>query len=453
MLNLSLVFRKYWDSFCALEVSEKLLLLFVLSLPFERVPTLEINSFTLKTSLFFGSLLILASLKKIFESVKEIKFFVIPLLLLITNFFIAENKQFWIQSTLILAFNILAAYAVFVTVGDNASKALARKVVKTLFVTTLIVIIFGIFQWLGDLLSLSPSLTQIRPEYAADKLGLPRMHSTFLEPLYFGLFLLLPLGLSLADRANQLFKNIYYRFGFIALIYGSILFSLARGAIVASAFMGLTAFVYNFKELKEQLNAKVILRVSAGLLVLSILIVGAVSLLGKKGSDSDHNYSKGLGTIIGHLETIRPWGNKKDAEDQNSINSRDEARSEAWKLISSDSGTRSLGVGVGQYGVALNKSDAQNATSNFVLLDLWAEYGFIVTFALLLLFLSLILQSYILRKEPIVAGLGLFLVGYLVQSITFGEISIIHFWFSVGLLIGVLKLNTRPKNLQNRQIS
>ncbi len=430
--------KKYWDRFGALEVAEKLLLLFVMSLPFERIPTLEASGFTLKLSLLFGGLLIAANLKRIFKSVKDIKLYALPLLVILANFFLAGNKELWVKSTLILLFNILAAYGVFITVKRSLNKDLPRLAIKTLFVVTTVVVAFGLMQWLGDLLGLSPSLTQIRPEYASDKLGLPRMHSTFLEPLYFGLFLLLPLGLSLADRANQLFKNIYYRFGLVTLIYGCILLSLARGAIAASVIMGIIALFYNFQALKEQLNLRILTRIGlAGILSLGILI-GGISLLGKKGSDEDHNYSKGFGTIIGHLETIKPWGNKEDAEDQNSINSRDEARSEAWSLINSSRNIWSFGVGAGQYGEALNKSESEGATSNFVLLDFWAEYGFIFTLALFILFLSLMVQSYALKENTYVAGLGIFLAGYAIQSITFGELSIIYFWFSLGLLNGIL---------------
>lgn len=425
--------KRYLDGFKELELREKILVLFVFSIPFERIPSLDVGGITLKLSLFLGIALILTSLKDIRLNVNKLfdkKFLLLPALLLIYSLISilwAQDSSTWIKANLNLGFVV----AIFYSLSLSSKKNL-QLILNTIFVSTLVVIGFGFFQWFGDLVGLPASLTGIREQYDAIRLGLPRMHSVLLEPLYFSLFLLLPLGLSLADKKNELFKNFYFRLGFISLIYLSILLSLARGAIVASAVMGLVAIFYNFSELKKIFNFKLVTKLCAAALVIILIFIGVISLLGKKGVDEDNNYSKGIGTITGHLRSIRPWGNEKDAKDENSLNSRDEARSEALNLIKRDLRTDLFGVSAGQYGANLEPKQDSNATSNFVALDVWAQFG-LVGLAILTIFgLSLVFGTKL--NNPVSFGLVLYLLGFAIQSITFGQLAILHLWVGMAML-------------------
>lgn len=163
-----------------------------------------------------------------------------------------------------------------------------------------------------------------------------------------------------------------------------------------------------------------------------LVLAGLVSVLGQKGADEDNNYSKGLGTLTGHLKTIRPWSNDEDAKDQNSLNSRDVARKQALELVKESKSNLIFGVGAGQYGMNLNPAQGEDATSNFVLLDVWAEYG-LLGMALLLAFGILLVSKVGLHNSTSV-GLTLYLVGFAIQSITFGELAILHLWVALGLL-------------------
>ncbi len=442
------MFKKVVEDVTELSFRERLLLLLIFVLPFERIPTFELGGMTIKLSLLVGGLLVILESRRILDLLKDLlkkrSFLLIPLFFLgysLLSLTWIQNQSSWLRHNLTLGFCIAIFYAVLSVLNRSRAKSgmanLVKLIVGSLFASTLLILGFGFFQWLGNLLNLSSSLTQIRPEYAADKLGLPRMHSTFLEPLYFGLFLLLPLGLSLADRKNRFFGNLYWRFGFVALIYAGILLSLARGAIAASAVMGLVAIFYNFKELKKQLKFSYVLRIIlAGALSL-VILVGVVSILGKKGSDEDHNYAKGIGTITGHLETIRPWGNKKDAEEENSLNSRDVARSEALSLIKSDNSILFFGVGAGQYGEHFEPKRGVGETSNMVILDVWLEFGIFVAIALLCFVLFLVYSGFKLKdvqNRDFGFGLSLFVVGFLIQGISFGEIAVAHLWVGLALV-------------------
>lgn len=431
--------KKFFGEVKTLGLNEKLLLALVFILPFERIPSLEVRGLTLKLSLVIGLILIIVSsfntlknldVKKHKVNIPSFTPALFLLYSLITYLWVVDSSA-WLKSNLILGFVLILFYEVWrVTKQSKDSKRLIDLIVKALFLSTLVVISFGFYQWLGDLIGLPTSLTGIRDEYTAIRLGLPRMHSVLLEPLYFSLFLLLPLGISLADIKNRYFKNLGYRLGFIVLIYVSILLSLARGAIAASAVMGLIAICLNYKEIRNQLNPKLLLRYTSILIVFLIIILVGVSLLGKKGTDQDNNYSRGVGTLIGHLETIRPWGNSKDKADDNSINSRDVARGKVWDVITDSPKNFLLGVGAGQYGAKTNSG--YNETSNFVILDVWVQYGLIGLSILAIFVASLVIK--VNYKNTILLGIVLYLVGYLIQSITFGELEIVHLWVALAIL-------------------
>jgi hypothetical protein len=451
--------KRFIEQYTVLSFRERLVLALVFVLPLERIPSFNVSGLTIKLSLLVGILLVGLETPRFLRSLKlkefRKSFIIAPLLFLafsLLGLIWSESTIFWLKSNLILGFNIAAFYAVYSVIKNTASRAYLSLIFKTLIVSAFLVISFGFWQWLGDLLGLGSILTGIREEYATERLGLPRMHSTLLEPLYFGLYLLLPLGLLWADRTNQFIKSIYTRFGILSLIYLAILLSLARGAIVASAFIGLIGLIYNFAELRKRLKLKDLGKLALGGIIALVMLVVATSVLGKQGTDEDHLYERGFSTIVGHLNTIKPWGSSEDEADQNSINSRDEARKDAWEVIKSSPENVLLGVGSGQYGLSLVPERGLEATSNFMLLDVWAEYG-LVGLLLILFFLVAILRnsfskSYLKslslseQEKIFVVGVGIYLLGFLIQSITFGELAITHLWVALGISSGlVIKLS------------
>lgn len=452
-------FRSYRADSKDLSLTNKLFLGLAFSLPLERIPSLEVGGFTIKLSLIFAVLVLISLIrdllnggvrKNLLASLKLSEnwgwLISVPVGILsysVLTILWAENLSYWLRANINLGFAVLLFYEAIAVLSLSPNKKQALKLLslifRTILLVTTLVLGFGFFQWFGDLLNLSPSVTGIRPEYSTEKLGLPRMHSTFLEPLYFGLYLLLPLGLSLSDRKSILFGKYVYNLAFVGLIYIAILLSLARGAIVASALMGIVAFFWNYKDIKQRVNRKVLLKATLAGLAVILLLGGIVTALGKKGNDADHNYSKGIGTILGHLETIKPWGNKEDAKDQNSINSRDVARSEAWGVINQNGANFFVGVGAGQYGLSLNPKQDFGATSNFMFLDVWSEYGFMmVTFVGL--FLLMLTGLSLKLSKGLIFGLGLYLLGFLIQGISFGELTIAHLWVVAGIVVFCIKL-------------
>lgn len=457
--------------FKKLSLSEKLLILVIFTLPFERIPTLEAtfgsSQFTIKLSLIFGlsliANLILGWLKNSPQkSIQRIPsncyrqhpVLLAPILLTLyslLSYFWVGNKAYWLHANIVQGFVIILFYAVLMTVqGSKNRKQLVDLALKTVLISSGVVIIFGLFQWAGDLGGLSSNLTQIRPEYTAERLGLPRIHSTFLEPLYFGLFLLLPLSILFADRKESVLpkiklpdiKPLYTRFLFIGIIYLCILLSLARGAIAASALIGLLGFAYNFKVIKQSLNLKDYLNMGlfACLAILSLVLV--TGQFGQKGKDEDHDYKKGFSTILEHLKTTKVIGSDQDIQETNSIGERQIAREKAIDVATKTKKNLILGVGPGQYGEQFNPPKGFGETSNFMLLDIILEYGLIGLVIISLFFINLIIllsraarSSKNNNQRLISTAVVLFILGFILQSISFGEVAITHFWVFLALAL------------------
>jgi len=444
------MFKRFFGEVKKLNLSEKLLLALVFVLPFERIPSFELGGFTIKLSLLVGIVLMTVVAWQNLRLGGSRNRLSLPLLMpgLLLIYSLATiiwvgDKGDWLRVNLVLGFMVMLFYGCCRVVSESKYKErLTELIAISVLFSAGVVMAFGFFQWFGDLLGLGKNLTGIRPEYTADKLGLTRMHSVLLEPLYFGLYLLLPLGILWADRTGRVVKNFYSRFSFIALIYLSILISLARGAIVASVVVGVIGLIYNFEELRKKLKAKDLARIGLISVVLLGMLIVSTSLLGKKGTDEDHSYQKGFSTIVGHLETIKPWGNKEDAKDQNSISSRDEARSKAWNVLTDNKTNFLFGVGAGQYG------ERYSETSNFVLLDVWVEYGLIGLLLVIAFFASIFMvvlktKEVLLKTvQVLVIGFTLYLIGFVVQSITFGELGVTHLWVMSAICLGLIKDST-----------
>ena len=84
---------------------------------------------------------------------------------------------------------------------------------KGLFVSLAIVSIFGIYQFLGDLvLGLPTFLTGLRPQYTKAVFGYPRVQATAIEPLYFAGMLFWPMFLMILLLLNNLKFRDFWNF-------------------------------------------------------------------------------------------------------------------------------------------------------------------------------------------------------------------------------------------------
>ena len=177
------------------------------SLPFERIPSVSLGGANLRASqiltilgFYFVAILVFKKDKKIL-SLKLVPNFIWLVFLVILSipswFFVLDYSRFWItQLATFLAFGSCFLVAHFARVWRN---------LQGLFVSLSAVCVFGIYQFLGDLVWDLPAVwTGLRPQYTKAVFGYPRVQATAIEPLYLAGMLFWPIFLLILLLLNRL---------------------------------------------------------------------------------------------------------------------------------------------------------------------------------------------------------------------------------------------------------
>ena len=465
------MFKKFFGEVKSLNLSEKLLLLLIFVLPFERIPSYDIAGFTLKLSLIFGVALALSLIWEILnkrnDSFKPLtssiirgrggkSFILIPAGILVyslLSLFWVQNVSYWLKANVALGFSIAVFYASFLVFANLAEDKMCRErllslTLRTVMLSAGLILAFGFFQWFGDLAGLSSKITAIRDLYDADRLGLPRMHSTLLEPMWMGIYLLLPLSLLIADKKSVILTSQFWRVAIIGFILLAILLGLSRGAIAASALVSLAGLIHNYSEIKTGVlkNLSLSKFLKYGALSLSILLVIglSISIFSKKGDDSNYGYNKGFGVLTGHLKKLNIFDKPAEGK-RTSLGDRTIARGVGYDIATESKHNLLFGVGAGQFSSYTDTPEVYGATSWVTLLDFMIDYG-VLMLAFFILFLVMILKFCKSNRNSAEAdskfgfiyfGLLLYFVGFWLQSFTTGSFTITHFWVVAGILCGL----------------
>ncbi len=211
--------------------------LFIFSLPFERIGAYPLNAATgyplLHPAQITGAALIGAlALRWLAGRVRLRPIKALPWLLVFLATSLASALLVHVQEVWEIWIWLIFITALFYTVAQFATRQNLAWIRRWLAISTIVVSLFGLYQFLGDLFGLPYGATGIRDRYSKVVLGFPRLQSTALEPLYFANFLFLPLFVFLAllikkrggDRLSQM-----------ALATASVAFILtfSRGAYVS----------------------------------------------------------------------------------------------------------------------------------------------------------------------------------------------------------------------------
>lgn len=458
-------YKEYRDNFRKINLSEKLFLGLVFSLPLERIPSFEVAGFTLKLSLFFGLALLLSLIRDVFNKkialnlknyVLGSKWLFLPLGILLYSLFgilWVENVSYWLKANVALGFSIAVFYASFLVFANLAEVKIRRERLLSLTLRTVMlsggfILAFGFFQWFGDLAGLGSNITGIRNLYDADRLGLPRMHSTLLEPMWMGIYLLLPLSLLIADKKAMILKSQVWRLAMIGFILLAILLGLSRGAIAVSALISLIGLKHNYCEIKDTTlkNLSLSSFLKYGVLSLSILFIIGLSIgtFSKKGDDVNQSYNKGFGVLTGHLKKLNVF-EEPEAGKRTSLSDRTIARKDGFEIATVSKHNLFFGVGAGQFSSYSKTPEVFGGTSWVTLLDFMIDYG-VLMLVIFILFLAMILKlcksnwnsAEVDSKLGFVYfGLLLYFVGFWLQSFTTGSFTITHFWVVAGLLSAI----------------
>lgn len=422
------------------KIRSTLLALLLFLLPFERIPSFDVASLTIRASQLVALALIVTSfglIVRYYRALPRLPKLLLPAFL--STYFLSVLLATDVKrAAMVFAFTcfvVLLASAVAVTFKAEQLPRLE----KYLFVATAIVLGFGFYQYLGNVLGLSSSWTGLRDIYSKEVFGFPRIQSTALEPLYYGSFLLIPYCVLLAKKLHKAIKVPVAQTILFVLIVVQLFLTVSRGAIyggIVATLMLTLAFL-----LKRQTTVRKLFAVG-GLFILS----GALALLLTWIPLQITTNSKQAATSTEKL--IEQTGN---------LNSQDDRQRNRKLAIQAFKESPWLGIGPGnfnQYAIEQYPLYAKAAPVivNNEPLELLAEAG-IIGFVLFVLFIGwtyLIVATNYVRDKYVnsnliywVPALLVYLVALSIQYQTFSTLYVTHVWVVIGLLMAFEKKDVR----------
>lgn len=420
-------------------------------LPFERIGSYDFAGTTVRASQIFALIalvawiLIFLAKKKNFNAKNPILipicFFVGISALSIIN---AVNFQ---RAVLVFLFNAFVIAIALMIPNLVKQREHLDKIVKIILISCFLVSVFGIYQFLGDVAGLSPSLTGLREHYTSAVFGFPRIQSTCLEPLYFANYLLIPISLCLAlllskktgveplgsqKRLKPLFRKrkTFWLVMILALASINLILTLSRGGylgFVTVIFLSLIVFFKSFFNWKKVLTF---------ILIVLIAFTSVYYFLKLAGRE------KALETFLTQATNVAQGP---------AVEERTSTYEEAWNLFKEHPW---LGIGVGNFGPAharhsqIIPEEIGWPIVNNEFLEILAETGIFGFLSFLAFIIILIIYSTrAIRSvkdgylKAILTGLLIAFCGILVQYQTFSTLYILHIWFLIGLMIAVSNLS------------
>ncbi len=406
-------------------------------IPFERIGSVDIAGMTVRPSQV-TALLMMASLFLHYgaRQRKEVPSnpTVLPLIAYVIVGLIgllnAPNIE---RSTLVLAFTIFTIVISIVVPFLLQKKADVHQLFRYFFASLLIVTLFGLFQFVGDLAGLPTTITGLRELYTKDILGFPRVQSTALEPLYFANYLLVPLSVLLSlFLARDKTWNPAVILGLFGLGAVNLVLTVARGGYIAFAFSALIVLAFYFFQLKLWSWRNFF--TALGGVVLSALIV--VRLIGFDVISEN---------FLGHVSNLFGGASFNERVEMYDI------ATDAWM------DHPVIGIGPGSFGPYASAhpyvvpNHGWNIVNNLYL-ELLAESGIVGLALMTIVFLIVLIRSVkalMVAKDPflrtILLGVFAAFTGILIQYNTFSIIYIVHVWFTIGILIALQNMIFKEK--------
>jgi len=402
-------------------------------LPFERIPSVDLLGVTIRISQLIALSLIFVSVPAIITFYKSR-----PLLpkLLLPAFLVSYGLSMLLAPDFKRAIMVFV-FTVFVSLVASAIAATLTveqlpKIEKYLYAATTVALVFGFYQYFGDVFGLNPAFTGLREIYTKEIFGFPRIQSIALEPLYYGSFLLIPYCLLLAKRLVQPKNFTKFHTGLLVIIVAQILLTVSRGSIYSGiiATIVLIAYLVASKKTKIKQAGKAALLLVLGV-VLGILMTWLPTFIVNNPKDN-----AGAKT-------------EKLLDQTSNFNSQDDRVRNRKIAINAFKENPFFGIGPGgfsQYAVAAFPKYAPVAPVivNNEPLELAAEAG-VVGFGLFILFAA---WSYILVAKNYIAGnfkdkslvywtpaILVYVIALAIQYQTFSTLYVMHVWVVIGLLM------------------
>ncbi len=425
--------------FSSRTTDELLLAALVFLLPFERIPAIDIFGISIRPSFIVAIVLIIRALAGLARE----KFKLLPRDLSVK---LLAAFMLWITITIFAALNIPRAGMVVVFTLFTAVTAIAIRVlykpqylstiVKALLWSSLLVGLFGLYQYFGNMAELPNWVTGMRSQYTWEIFGFPRIHSTALEPLYYCSYLLIPISYLVVHILTKRTLGWKHATLFV-LLSGSVVLTLSRGGIVAMAVLIISAI--GLTTIQRRTGLKPIGKL-LGLLALAIvaafLIISTVSR-----EPLNKTITNGEEGAAGYTNQLKKTSLDGSGDD------RAITRQAAISLIAEDGKRSIVGIGPGQFGPYYQNNTTADGEGwrivNNETLELLVEYG-IIGF---LLFASFMLAVLYKAWQSACNGSGLssivatalicYTIALAVQYQTFSTLYIMHVWVVIGLLMAL----------------
>ena len=407
--------------------------LIVFFLPFERVPSIELAGINLKINTFLGFLTLLAWILAILANYKKYKIspnalsiplslFIIALLLSLTQ---AQNLS---RAVVVLTFILFTIALAILAVNFVNNRENLQKTIFVLFLSSLIVGLFGLFQFGGDVIGLPQTLTLLKEGYTSKVFGFPRIQAFSMEPLYLANYLLIPLSIGLAlfvNRQNEPIKRSWLVILLVLLMVNFIL-TVSRGGYLGLVGTCLVLFFFFLRRLLTWKN------------ILIAAVAAAVIIYGVAFALARSQY-RATNEFLGHIQF-------KDITEGESIEGRLVTFKNALRAYGQSPW---LGIGVGNYGPwAKNYPPVAPKTGwdivNNQYIELLAETGLVGLVAFIIMLIVLIVRSLVALRyttdiflKSVLIGLLAALIGILIQYNFMSTLYIIHIWVLIGMLIAV----------------
>lgn len=421
--------------------------LIIFFLPFERVPTVNFGGVDIKINTVLGFITLLAWILALMFNHKKYKVsanaLAIPLSIFVFTLVLSLTQAVAFSRALeVLAFILFTMALAILAVNMVNSKEALNKTIIVLFASSLLVGLFGLFQFGGDVIGLPQAITLLKTGYTSSVFGFPRIQAFSMEPLYLANYLLIPLFVGIAfffNRTGPLKR--WPLIGLLALLLIIFVLTVSRGAYLG--FVGAFVFlaIFLFRKVFTWRN-----------IVFAVLIVGVVGY-GVAFALSKGDY-RATNEFLGHVMLA-------DLSRQSeSIQGRLASYARSLQAFHE---SPILGIGIGNYGPwnkfypPVSPPGGWDIVNNQYL-ELLAETGIVGLSAFGLVILVLFLRTLIALKyatdkylRSVLIGLAAAFVGILIQYNFMSTLYIIHIWVLIGLLIAVQNLILKEKIVKGNQ--
>lgn len=331
----------------------------------------------------------------------------------------------------VLGLFVLSLAFVFAQLANPARRVI---IVKALFATTIIVGLYGLYQFIGNSSGLSEQLTGLRHTYSKVVFGFPRIHSTESEPLFYANYLLLPCLVATSLLLSGVKRYRKVTLGVLILSLTSLVLTTSRGGILAFSVGGIVLIALAAKlKVLDQKQLK------------GLTMAGLVAVI-----------IAASGIAIASYRTYKnPWTGPKliwtqsttQISQTGSYTERRAALSLAFNKIKHEP---LIGYGIGGYTYVLRDYPlVRSANDRIAINNEWVELTIELGLIGLFLFVGLLgsslkgayrqlnVRSLKRCEQAIISGLIATTVAISVQFMFFSSFFITYIWVIIGLLAGV----------------